>query len=530
MITQDRFIVLQSKERCTKLGIDPTAIPAFSQTLSPHCLLQKISSYEEILDVIRFFIKKFLSAVEGTPFLVIITDEKGYVLQLKGDSSIINTVNQLGIKDGVRFIEEEAGVNSISLALQYHQPIQLIGDDHFFEILHGAACYTVPFYQLGEKQPLGTITLMTTIPYTNSLFLAMLGTVVDSIERELQVRKKNKQLRILNQVLIKTSYQAIIVTNVEGDILDSNDRGKQILQTLCPAKTMERFNIIDVREIGFYFQTVLSKQEESIGNEIELGLDGDTHYFILDIVPIFDDNRSFISVVGRLRDISEMKKTDDLLRNAEKLSVVGQLAAGVAHEIRNPLTTIKGLLQLSKSDFQPDHYDLLMSEIDRMNFIVSEFLVLGKPHVVHYEVADFRSILNDILNIFQTQAIMNGISISKEIRSNGYIHCDPNQIKQVFMNILKNAMEAMPYGGSIHVVADILGTMQSICFKDDGAGMTEEVLKKLGQPFCSTKKHGNGLGIMVTKKIIDAHKGKIHFKSQPNVGTTVEVCLPLTNI
>lgn len=528
MKKQDRSIVIQAKGRCKKLGLDPTVVPTFSQCLSPERLAEKVTTYSEILDVVKFFVNKFLSSVKGTPFLVSVTDYEGYVLTLDGDSSIVETLNQLGIKEGVRFIEEDAGVNSISLALRHDQPIELIGEDHYHKILHQAACYSVPFRYNGNKQPLGTVSLFTFIPYDNSLFLVMLGTIIDSIERELLVREKNKKLYILNQVLLQTSYHAIIVTNSQGEIIELNDNGKQMLEMISPEKgKYDGSSILLVDKIGPYFKKVLLEQQEYIGIELSIGIDGALHYYILDVIPIFDDRRSLICTVGSLRDISEMKNTEDLLRNAEKLSVVGQMAAGVAHEVRNPLTTVKGLLQLSKNQFKPEYYELLMSEIDRMNLIVSEFLVLGKPHNVKYREEDCLLILNHILQIFETQAIMNGISISRDIKRFGYIYCDSNQIKQVFMNILKNAMEAMPYGGKIHVELDIKGSEQIIRFIDNGKGMPEDVLSKLGQPFNSTKDYGNGLGIMVTKKIIDSHKGRIQFTSLIETGTTVDIRLPL---
>lgn len=525
MIKQDGSIVIQSKERCQTFRLDPTVIPTFSQSLSSDRLKEKITTYEDILDVVNFFTKKFLSSVEGTPFLVMITDDEGYVLRLGGDTSMVDTVKQLGIKEGVLFREEDAGVNSISLALQYDLPIELIGEDHYFEILHQAACYSVPFRDKDKKQPLGTITLFTFIPYNNPLFLLILSNLVDSIERELLVREKNKQLYILNQALLQTSYQAVLVTNAQGDILDCNEKGKHLLNRISPEYVGS--SILPVEEIGSYFKNVLLNQQEYIGVELSISLDGTPHYFILDVVPIFDDRHSLICTVGSIRDISEMKNTEDQLRNAEKLSVVGQMAAGVAHEIRNPLTTIKGLLQFSKEKFQLDHYKLLMSEIDRMNLIVSELLVLGKPHAVQYKEENCLSILNDILKIFEPQALMNGISLSTDIRNHGSIYCDSNQIKQVFMNILKNATEAMPYGGNIHILVDTEGSEQLIRFQDDGEGIPEEVLQKIGQPFCTTKKLGNGLGIMVTKKIIDSHKGQIQFTSLIESGTTVDIYLPL---
>ena len=530
MLKQDDSIVIQAKERCKEYGLDPTIVPTFSQCLSSDAYAKKIKAYSEILDIVKFFINKFLSSVEGTPILVVVTDEKGHILRFEGDATILDAVKQLGIKEGVRYIEKDIGVTAVSLALRYDQPIRLVGGDHYCQVYQDAACYSVPFRDIGNKKPLGTVSLLTYIPNDNPFLLVMLHTIVDSIERELLVQEKNKKLFILNQGLLQTSYQAVIVTDAQGDIIDCNENGKKLLN-LMSSKISEYdcSSIFYAEKVGSYFMEVLSDKQEIVGIEISIVIDGALHYFILDVVPIFDDSHSLIYMVGSLRDISEMKSTEAYLCNAEKLSVVGQMAAGVAHEIRNPLTTIKGMLQLSKDQIQSDHYKLLMSEIDRMNFIVSEFLVLGKPHVIHYSEIEFISILEDILKLFESQAVMNGISITRDIKSFGNIYCDPNQIKQVFMNILKNAMEAMPYGGNIHVIVDIKGAEQLIRFEDNGEGIPEDVLNKIGQPFCTTKKDGNGLGIMMVKKIIDSHNGKIQFKSQVQSGTTVDICLPLLN-
>ena len=531
MLKQDDSIVIQAKKRCKEYGLDPTIVPKFSQCLSSSAYAKKIKTYSEILDIVKFFVNKFLSSIEGTPTLIVVTDDKGHILRFEGDSTILDTVNQLGIKEGVRYIEKDMGVNAVSLALRYDQPIQLVGEDHYCQVYQNAACYSVPFRYKGHKKPLGTISLLTYIPYDNPLLLVMLHTIVDSIERELLVQEKNKKLFILNQGLLQTSYQAVIVTDAGGDIIDCNENGKQILKLLSSKRSdYDSSSIFYAEKIGSYFMNVQSDKQEIIGIEISIDINGTLHYFLLDVIPIFDDSHSLIYIVGSLRDISEMKSTEAYLRNSEKLSVVGQMAAGVAHEIRNPLTTIKGMLQLSKDQLQSDHYKLVMSEIDRMNFIVSELLVLGKPHVTHYSEIELMSILDDILKLFESQAVMNGISITRDIKSCGNIYCDPNQIKQVFINILKNAMEAMPYGGNIHVIVDIKGSEQLIRFVDNGEGIPQDVLNKIGQPFCTTKKDGNGLGIMMVKKIIDSHNGKIQFNSQVKSGTTVDIRLPLLNL
>ena len=194
MLKQDDSIVIQAKKRCKEYGLDPMIVPKFSQCLSSSAYAKKIKSYTEILDIVKFFINKFHSSFEGIPFLVVVTDDKGHILNFEGDSSILDTVNQLGIKEGVRYIEKDMGVNAVSLALRYDRPIQLVGDDHYCQVYQNVACYSVPFRYKGNQKPLGTISLLTYIPYDNPLLLVILNTIVDSIERELLVREKNKKL------------------------------------------------------------------------------------------------------------------------------------------------------------------------------------------------------------------------------------------------------------------------------------------------------------------------------------------------
>ncbi|WP_096200478.1 protoglobin domain-containing protein [Bacillus sp. FJAT-45350] len=224
-------------------------------------------------------------------------------------------------------------------------------------------------------------------------------------------------------------------------------------------------------------------------------------------------------------------RQNELLIKAEKLSVVGQLAAGFAHEIRNPLTTLKGFTQYFKAEAKEKHlpiYDLLLSELDRLESITNEFMIVAKPQKNNYKDADVKQILVQVLSLLNPQALMNNIQFiiqtEKEIP---IISCNENQLKQVFINLLKNAMEAMPDGG------DILLQMET-CEKkvilikviDSGIGISKECISKIGEPFYSLKEKGTGLGLMVTYKIIEAHNGKVEFFSQPNKGTTVTITLP----
>ncbi|WP_138754902.1 ATP-binding protein [Paenibacillus sinopodophylli] len=235
-----------------------------------------------------------------------------------------------------------------------------------------------------------------------------------------------------------------------------------------------------------------------------------------------------------IRDISERKKNEELLINSEKLYVAGQLAAGIAHEIRNPLTSLKGFLQLITSGRgnSSNFYDIMKSELVRIESIVSELLMLSKPQVYEFVHKDSRQIMADTVNLLDTQAILHNVII--EFHSDFrplWVHGVENQLKQVFINVLKNAIEAMHNGGIVTITMSLdeeKGVL--IRIKDEGSGIPDEQLAKIGQPFYTTKDKGTGLGLMVTYKIIDNHQGRISAESKLGVGTTFVIQLPYKEV
>ncbi len=219
-----------------------------------------------------------------------------------------------------------------------------------------------------------------------------------------------------------------------------------------------------------------------------------------------------------------------MLNKSDTLAAIGQLAAGVAHEVRNPLTVIKGFIQLfqiNKED-QEKYFDLMLSEIERIEAILQEFLSIAKTDEISTEKKNIYQIFKNVVSLINTKAIMTNIQVelytdSKDI----IIECSENQLKQVFINILQNSIEAMPDGGRISIhIKEIGKDGIIISVIDKGIGIPEERIKRLGEPFYSTKEKGTGIGLMLSYKIIESHQGNISIMSEVGVGTTVTIYLP----
>lgn len=248
--------------------------------------------------------------------------------------------------------------------------------------------------------------------------------------------------------------------------------------------------------------------------------------------PILDWQGNMNGRSVTLRDLTERNIAQERFRNSEKLAVAGQLAAGIAHEIRNPITSIKGFTQLMRSGSADKklYLDVMASEIERIELILNELLILAKPQAIRFERKDIRAILNQVMTLLDSQANLNGVEFDLAFGSRSpYLYCDENQLKQVFINFIKNAIESMPKGGKLTIATSGDDERMVVRLADQGCGIPKDVLAKLGQPFYTTKDKGTGLGFMVSRQIIERHAGDIRIDSEVDVGTTVEITLPINH-
>ncbi|MEH7155067.1 PAS domain S-box protein [Neobacillus drentensis] len=245
-------------------------------------------------------------------------------------------------------------------------------------------------------------------------------------------------------------------------------------------------------------------------------------------------NGSIAGIIGYGSDVTTLRETEERLRRTEKLSIVGELSASVAHEIRNPLTSLKGFVQLLQMDDVKHQYyhQIMLDELNRINDIVGELLLLAKPQILKYTHAGLQKLLTDVISLLNTEASLYNVQIEASFPENEImIECEPNQLKQLFINIIKNSIEASQKGGLVSIELEQAEENKVfINIKDNGCGISKERLEKIGEPFYSSKEKGTGLGLTVSFKIVQSHQGTIHFDSLKNQGTSVQITLPVQQI
>ncbi|MGN7175750.1 two-component sensor histidine kinase [Paenibacillus sp. FSL R5-0490] len=219
------------------------------------------------------------------------------------------------------------------------------------------------------------------------------------------------------------------------------------------------------------------------------------------------------------------------LRQTEKLAAVGQIASAVGHEVRNPLAALRGFtqLQMEKHPEDRDRYKMMIEEIDRINLIADDLMILSKPRLPMFKRVELNAVIHYVLSIIKEQAANQNIHFETEnLKSLPKVQCDEHMLKQAFINLIKNAVESMTEGGTIVISAKLAGGGQVlISIKDEGCGIDAENMERVADPFYTTKPDGTGLGLMVTKQIMNDHKAEIIFESEVGKGTIVNLFIPI---
>jgi PAS domain S-box-containing protein len=252
----------------------------------------------------------------------------------------------------------------------------------------------------------------------------------------------------------------------------------------------------------------------------------------LHISLLHDEQGKPLYFLIQVQDQTETRKAEEFLQTSEKLNAVGTMAAGIAHEIRNPLTSLKGFLQLIKANpnAKYQYFKIMEDELNRIELILSELLVLSKPEKSKVELINFSLLMEQVTTILQPHMNLYNIELITEVEEGQFLQGDVAQLKQVFINLLKNAIEAMPDGGQLCIHSASRGDRIQVRIRDEGVGMDADQLDKIGQPFYTTKEKGTGLGLMVSYRIVKNHGGSVSVDSKEQEGTTFSIEFPKANI
>lgn len=348
-----------------------------------------------------------------------------------------------------------------------------------------------------------------------------------SMENELH------RTRELYELITENTTDMILVINKDKLILYASPSHEKVIslkpeqivgKSLGEFLTPEEDAVLDLK-----LKEILETGEPQILRKKFITCDLESVYTEYSFSPIYNEKKEIDSFVSVGRNITDRVKHDASIRNLDRLSVTGQLAAGVAHEIRNPLTALKGFSKLLQTcldkEKQEGYLAIIMNELDRIDMIVNEFMSLAKPQAIQYVKEDLKSILDSTINIIHPQGMMHNVQIIPTYPDERImLSCNPHQLKQVFLNFMKNAIESMPNGGN--VVIDLQKKVKGkvlISISDEGTGIEPDRLRYLGTPFYTTKDKGIGLGLTVSNKIIQEHDGTMKIVSEIGQGTNVIV-------
>ena len=259
---------------------------------------------------------------------------------------------------------------------------------------------------------------------------------------------------------------------------------------------------------------------------------------VLDIstFPIKDDNGKVVQVIEYIKNVTSRIKLEDQLLYQERLAGIGELAAGIAHEIRNPLGSITASSQfvLSKyklSDPVKKHLKIILKNSENANKIIKDLLDFAKPREISFKVCNIGKVINDACNLVKVRCARQHVRLTlKYSRRLPLILLDEKRLEEAFLNFILNALDAMPNGGRLVINAnnDFQNNEVAISFLDTGEGITSENLNKLFTPFFSTKENGVGLGLCLAHQVVSYHKGRINIESKVGQGTEVMVRLPFS--
>ncbi|WML37826.1 MASE3 domain-containing protein [Clostridium sp. OS1-26] len=348
-----------------------------------------------------------------------------------------------------------------------------------------------------------------------------------------------ENLHIQTETILKSIDNCILMFDKSGKVVLCNKALEEVLETsrediigmnISRLKKLIKVNVIEPSDL-----TLKDNTKKRLYHVALYSLKGNKKDMLFDLTAIRNVDGDIIGSISIGTDITEFKKEQQKLIQQEKLALLGQMGAEIVHETRNFLTTIKGRSKLISDVTQKQevkkHALKINEEVDEVNRIISEFLFLSKPRETELMEVSMIDIFQSIKSMVKSSSLVKGIDVDFQLsKEERYVMCDEAELKQVILNICKNAVDAMTDKSNAKLKVETgfkeSENEMSIRITDNGVGISEENLKKIGTPFFTTKRSGTGLGLNVCYKIIKEHKGRIEIESTLGEGTTFSIILP----
>lgn len=371
---------------------------------------------------------------------------------------------------------------------------------------------------------------------TTSFFLAgfLCGYLTDSIQRtgkKLQEKEQDlRRLETLHINMIESITSGIITTDLNGKILFANKAARELTGYGIPELLGKRIDDL------FEFLKGKNSMDGGIkrGEGFYSKRDGKSIYLGYSLYPLIDDEKRVSGIIMVFQDLTEIKELQQKIMISEKLAAIGKLARGIAHEIRNPLASMSGCIQmLREREYlrakDRKLMDIVLRETERLNRLITHFLLFAKPPPLKKEKVELKRIVEAPMEILRQDPNFPEINFKMDFPAELMIYADSSQMSEVFWNLFKNAIEAMPEGGQIQVVASQRDDEKKgieIYVSDTGTGIDSDDLPYIFDPFFTRKEGGTGLGLTAVRSVVESHGGEIEVKSQKGKGTTFRIFIP----
>jgi len=345
-------------------------------------------------------------------------------------------------------------------------------------------------------------------------------------------RKSLSRIQAFSDHLMENMPMGLIAINTHGKIIAFNKAASAIL-ALPVSEARERTAAVILPPACLEIIGSLDKGQEFIAKEMDCPL-GNGRTVPLEIIAsrLQDPRGEILGIVILFRDISDLQALKGEIARTRHLAALGSLAAGVAHEIRNPLSSIKGFATYFKERYREVSADretaeIMIGEVERLNRVIGQLLEFARPTTLHLEKGSLTALVEEVLKIVAGEREEKKIEIRKELTALPDISFDKDKMKQVFLNLLLNALGAMDNGGVLTVKARPVDKQWlGIEIIDTGTGIAKEDLGRIFDPYFTTKPSGTGLGMAIVQKILTAHHGEIKLESEPAQGTRAMILLP----